>query len=423
MRGGKRAVILQNAAKNRTIAVLSQMEGLMARAQTIDIGNLRASLSERERQEWAEIAHTVASQLEEFSIERLATAKPDPAATPGDSEGTEPPAAVRAEAGQMNVGDDFNPYREACGFFPADVVGRQRWLGDGPKRVYAQLVFRAGADGRCFPSHRFLADELGKSERQVRYDLGALESAGLVAHRRNGRRMSNNYVFLWHDIFNGDRQDTADHKTGDRQQVAAHRKTGDRQQVAGGDRQDTAGGDRQCIATEIIIRNQSEKPQSQNRSNKSADDDEARPKPGETQTPEVEFRLLLVARHGSNIDPDRVLEVVRKELARGDVSLTTYLEADKLATTAPNRLSNPAGHYRKLARDLVRKQKADTLSRVVDLRRKMEVFTAEPARPAVVVTNPEQACPHCGLPRGKGVLIENGVAVPCPVCSAKVAAA
>ena len=52
-----------------------------------------------------------------------------------------------------------------------------------------------------------------------------------------------------------------------------------------------------------------------------------------------------------------------------------------------------------------------------------QVLRIEPGERVLVVTNPEQACPHCGLPRGKGVLIENGVAVPCPVCSAKGAAA
>jgi biotin operon repressor len=99
------------------------------------------------------------------------------------------------------VGEPFNPWHEACGFWPEDVVDRQRDLGDGPKRVYRKLRRYAGTKGSCFPSQKTLADELGKGERQVRRDLDALEAAGLIASvSRDGRR-SNTYVFLWHAMF------------------------------------------------------------------------------------------------------------------------------------------------------------------------------------------------------------------------------
>ena len=108
----------------------------------------------------------------------------------------------------MNVGDIFNPWRgdeqtPGCGFNPADVVGMQRHLTDGQKRLYERLVRFAGRNGDCFPSQQTLAELLGKSDRQVRSDLNALESARLIARRSRDGRRSNTYVFLWHEMFEG----------------------------------------------------------------------------------------------------------------------------------------------------------------------------------------------------------------------------
>ncbi len=101
----------------------------------------------------------------------------------------------------MKPGDQFNPWSGSCGFYPAQLVGRQRNLRAGPKLVYERLVRFAGRDGLCFPSHQKLADELGKSLAQVKRDIATLERAGLISHEfRNGRR-SNTYRFLWHPCF------------------------------------------------------------------------------------------------------------------------------------------------------------------------------------------------------------------------------
>ena len=103
-------------------------------------------------------------------------------------------------------GDSFNPFRgdehtPSCGFYPPDVVGMQRSLTDGQKRLYERLVRFAGRNGHCYPSQEKLAELLGKSSRQIRRDLEELEAARLIEHRnRNGRR-SNTYVFLWHQMF------------------------------------------------------------------------------------------------------------------------------------------------------------------------------------------------------------------------------
>lgn len=99
------------------------------------------------------------------------------------------------------VGERFNPWREACGFFPPDIIARQRDLGDGPKRLYERLVRWAGQNAACWYSYEKMADALGKCVRQVKSDLVALERYGLVQHQRRGKRMANRYTFLWHPVF------------------------------------------------------------------------------------------------------------------------------------------------------------------------------------------------------------------------------
>jgi len=113
------------------------------------------------------------------------------------------------------IGTPFNPNREICGFYVPDIVGRQRDLQDGPKRLYERAVRWAGKNGAFWWAFPTMAAELGKCERQVRSDMAALESYGLIAHRRR-QRQSNHYVFLWHPIF--ERQGTANQDGGfDRQ--------------------------------------------------------------------------------------------------------------------------------------------------------------------------------------------------------------
>jgi len=101
------------------------------------------------------------------------------------------------------AGQPFNPWRGACGFYPPDVVGRQRQrdLGDGPKRLYEFLVRRSGKKGYCFWSQKEIAIQLGKSRQQIHDDVCTLERCGLIEHRRGGKDTPNRYTFRWHDMF------------------------------------------------------------------------------------------------------------------------------------------------------------------------------------------------------------------------------
>jgi hypothetical protein len=98
------------------------------------------------------------------------------------------------------IGEPFNPWRKACGFYPPDVVARQRGITDGQKRLYERAVRWAGQQGIFWYGFGSMAEALGKSVRQVKSDMDVLERMGLIRHIRR-RRQSNVYEFLWHEMF------------------------------------------------------------------------------------------------------------------------------------------------------------------------------------------------------------------------------
>lgn len=120
----------------------------------------------------------------------------------------------QGEKSRPKPGEPFNPWRGACGFYPPDVVGRQKDLTSGQKRLYERLVRFAGRNGECYPSHDTLAEALGITDRQVRRILTALEKYPLIAHRLRDGRRANTYIFVWNPIFDrtsksGQAQDAA----------------------------------------------------------------------------------------------------------------------------------------------------------------------------------------------------------------------
>lgn len=101
---------------------------------------------------------------------------------------------------EFRVGEAFDPFHKICGFYPPDVVGRQRDFTEGQKRLYERAVRWAGQNGCFWYGFEKMAAELGKSMRQVKDDMAALEAKGLISHVRR-RRNSNIYSFLWHSMF------------------------------------------------------------------------------------------------------------------------------------------------------------------------------------------------------------------------------
>ena len=101
----------------------------------------------------------------------------------------------------------FNPWRNLCGFYPPDVVARQRDLTDGEKRLYERAIRWACQNGYFWRAYQTIAAALGISVRQVKSDMATLEGVGLISHVRRGNRQSNFYTFLWHPMFESEVQD------------------------------------------------------------------------------------------------------------------------------------------------------------------------------------------------------------------------
>ena len=113
-------------------------------------------------------------------------------------------------AERFTKGEPFNPWREICGFYPPEIVNRQRKLPGadgklhrvtaGQKQLYDRCVRWTGEKVRFWRGFVSIAENLGRSERQIKRDMAALESFALMRHRRR-RWDTNVYEFLWHSIF------------------------------------------------------------------------------------------------------------------------------------------------------------------------------------------------------------------------------
>ena len=116
----------------------------------------------------------------------------------------------------MKIGQAFNPTRQACGFFPQDIVSRlprltilatRRRLSHAHKNIYALLVRMWAKNQDCCPDYKWLAGAVGVSLRSVKMLVEDLEAFGLIRHtlrlgrEKGGRHLTNEYLFLWHPIF------------------------------------------------------------------------------------------------------------------------------------------------------------------------------------------------------------------------------
>jgi DNA-binding transcriptional MocR family regulator len=100
-------------------------------------------------------------------------------------------------------GQPFNPFQVFNGIFIPEALVRWDAICPGSKLCYGRLCRYAGHNGRCWPSHQQLADELGVSTKQVGRYLAELKEHALIRSTRIGLQQHNVYEFLWHQVFNG----------------------------------------------------------------------------------------------------------------------------------------------------------------------------------------------------------------------------
>jgi hypothetical protein len=104
----------------------------------------------------------------------------------------------------LQPGEVFNPFRMFTGVFIPEGLVRCDWISAGAKLAWGRLARYAGEDGRCYPTVKSLAAEIGLGARQGQKYLAELERARLI--RRKGRfhqrgQTSNKFEFLWHEMF------------------------------------------------------------------------------------------------------------------------------------------------------------------------------------------------------------------------------
>ena len=256
----------------------------------------------------------------------------------------------------LSIGDTFNPFSLFDGALVPTELLRSRDLNPSEKLVFGRLMQFAGGKGKAWPSIERLAGEVALSVPQARRCVSALEAKGLIRRvARSGR--SNEFEFLWHTIYEQGPQSPM---------IAVPRSSmvdlpqssvigsGQSSTIAGGQSPKIEPG-RSCVIArrESIESSSSEKIQfeknqaSLERSSPSKPiDDDCLHRRGELDDPEQEFLLRLQERHGSSVDRHAILQCAIGDL-KSYSDLKPFLEFERKQTTAPHKLTNPAGHYRR----------------------------------------------------------------------------
>ena len=232
---------------------------------------------------------------------------------------------------------------------PSEIL-RSPDLLPSEKLVFARLLQFAGGKGKAWPSIERLSEEVALSVPQTRRCVSSLESKGLLRRvARSGR--SNEFEFLWHRVYE---------QAGERPQLSA---TGvPRSPMIAAPRSSAIGGGRSHMSAQgqspvirpgrssVIARRESIQSSSseeiQIEKNQQAGDDDRSRKRESLNDPEQEFLLRLNERHGDAVDRHAILQCVTNDL-KSFSDLVLFLEFERKQTTAPEKLRNPVGHYRK----------------------------------------------------------------------------
>ena len=247
----------------------------------------------------------------------------------------------------------------------------------------------AGANGRAWPSVERLSGEVSLSIPQTRRCVRSLEEKGFIRRvTRSGR--SNAFEFLWHGVYEQSgtrpRLPTITHPrspeiTRPRSSVIAPaespRIASERSSVIA--RRESV----ESSSIEKIQRKESQvKPKTQAatwepvgnlcRSLFLDEDDTRRTVDREPlANPDEEFLQRLRDRHGNSINPEAILQSVLETLEWQATDLKEFLDFDARQTTAPNKLTNPPGHYRRTAEKF---RLARAKRREIDLRERQRAL-------------------------------------------------
>lgn len=303
------------------------------------------------------------------------------------------------------VGEAFNPFSLFDGaLIPTEILKNPDLL-PSEKLVFARLMQFAGGNGRAWPSVDRIAREIALSVPQTRRCVSALESKGFIRRvARSGR--SNEFEFLWHASYEQEPQSPM---------IAVPRSLmsalpqssmsgAGQSSVIAGDQSPRIGpgrsrviGRRESIESSSSEEIQFEKNQTgsaprQEPGSKLSDDDFLHRK-RELENPEQEFLLRLKERHSDSVDGHAILHCVTGDL-KSYSDFKPFLDFDRKQTTAPERLKNPAGHYR---REVQKFYENRSKKREWDMREQMRVLEAK-----IGLAHDATERPNCPLSRCNG---------------------
>ncbi len=303
------------------------------------------------------------------------------------------------------VGDVFNPFSLFDGALVPSEILRSPDLTPSEKLVFARLMQFAGGKGKAWPSIERIAEEVALSVAQARRCVAALEGNRLIRRvARSGR--SNEFEFLWHAIYQQGPHSpviAVPRSSMSAQPQSSVSGSGQSSMSVGGQSPTIGPGRspmrarRESIESSSIEEIQIEKNQSSNEAEPSkilglTDDDFLHTREA-LDDPEQEFLLRLQARHGSSVDRHAILQCVICDL-KSYSDLKPFLDFDRNQTTAPHKLTNPPGHYRRAVQKFyeTRAKKRDW-----DMREQMRALEAKIGS---LRDRPER--PECSLSRCNG---------------------
>lgn len=100
----------------------------------------------------------------------------------------------------------YNPYKMFNGSFIPNWLLQHKELSSTAKLCYARLAQYMGKDGKCYPTHEQLSNEIGVCPRQIARVLKELETKDFIKVVRpmgkdKLRHFHNEYLFIKNDIF------------------------------------------------------------------------------------------------------------------------------------------------------------------------------------------------------------------------------
>jgi len=235
----------------------------------------------------------------------------------------------------LKAGEVFNPFQLFDGAIVPSEILRSPDLLPSEKLVFARLLQFAGGKRRAWPSLQRLAEEVALSVPQTRRCIGALEGKRLIRRvARSGR--SNEFEFLWHAIY--------EQKNGPRSSMSGVPQS----PVSAPPQSPRIGPGRSSVIArrESIESSSSETVSKQPGARKPIDDDVLHRR-RELEDPEQEFLLRLNERHAGLVDAHAILQCVLSDL-KSHSDLKLFLDFERKQTTAPEKLTNPPGHYRRV---------------------------------------------------------------------------